>query len=153
MHLAQLNIAALLAPIDDPQLAGFVARLDEINRLADETPGFVWRYQTPKGNALDVRVFDEEKFIVNMSVWTDLAALHQYTYYSAHVDVFRQRRDWFEKLAQPHMVLWWIPVGHIPDLAEAKAKLEYLQTQGASPLAFTFKEAFTVEQFLAAQAQ
>ncbi len=44
-HLAQANIARLLAPIDDPLLAGFVARLDDINALADAAPGFVWRLQ------------------------------------------------------------------------------------------------------------
>ena len=37
-HLVQVNIARLLAPLDSPQLAGFVAALDPINALADAAP-------------------------------------------------------------------------------------------------------------------
>lgn len=50
-HIAQINIARMLAPLDDPSMATFVARLGEINALADESPGFVWRLQTEEGNA------------------------------------------------------------------------------------------------------
>ncbi|MGH7703572.1 MAG: DUF3291 domain-containing protein, partial [Gemmatimonadales bacterium] len=50
-QLAQLNIARLLAPLDSPQLAGFVARLAEVNALADSSPGFLWRFQTEDGDA------------------------------------------------------------------------------------------------------
>jgi Domain of unknown function (DUF3291) len=40
-HLAQINIGRLVAPLDDPKIAGFVAQLDPINALADAAPGFV----------------------------------------------------------------------------------------------------------------
>ena len=33
-HIAQLNIATLLAPIDSPQFSDFVANLDRANALA-----------------------------------------------------------------------------------------------------------------------
>jgi uncharacterized protein DUF3291 len=46
MRIAQVNIARMKAPLDDPLMAGFVGRLDEINALADWSPGFVWRLQT-----------------------------------------------------------------------------------------------------------
>ncbi|TLZ25065.1 MAG: DUF3291 domain-containing protein, partial [Gammaproteobacteria bacterium] len=36
-HIAQLNVGRILAPTDSPQLAEFMARLDEINALADAT--------------------------------------------------------------------------------------------------------------------
>ena len=45
-ELAQLNIARLLAPIDSEQLVDFVANLDRINALADQSPGFIWRLQS-----------------------------------------------------------------------------------------------------------
>lgn len=44
-RLAQLNIATLKAPLDSPLLADFVANLDRINRLAEQSPGFEWRLQ------------------------------------------------------------------------------------------------------------
>lgn len=99
-HLPQLNIARMVAPIDSDVMAGFVARIDEINALADNADGFIWRLKTDDNNATSIRVFDDEMLIVNMSVWRDVDALHQYTYYSAHAEVYRQRRDWFHKLAQ-----------------------------------------------------
>ena len=34
-HLAQLNVATLLAPLDDQRLKDFVDGLDHINALAD----------------------------------------------------------------------------------------------------------------------
>jgi hypothetical protein len=42
-HLAQINIARLVAPIGDPRIADFAAQLDPVNRMADAAPGFVWR--------------------------------------------------------------------------------------------------------------
>ena len=70
-QLAQLNIGRLLPPLDSPQLAGFVARLDEINALADAAPGFVWRFQTEDGNATALRPFADDRMLVDCSwaVW------------------------------------------------------------------------------------
>ena len=39
--LAQVNVGRLRAPLDSPQLAGFVAELDPVNALADAAPGFI----------------------------------------------------------------------------------------------------------------
>ena len=114
-HLAQVNIARLLAPIDDPRLADFVAQLDSINALAEQSPGFVWRLKTEAGNATDV-VFNDDPFvIVNMSVWESVESLRDYTYSSKHIEVFRRRAEWFEKPAKPTYCLWWAPVGAYAD--------------------------------------
>ena len=51
LHLAQVNIARMKGPLESPVMAGFVARLEEINALADRSPGFIWRLQTGEGNA------------------------------------------------------------------------------------------------------
>ena len=72
LHLAQLNIGRLLAPVDDPLVAEFIDNLDQVNGLAEEAPGFVWRLQTDDGNATGIEVVeDDDQIIVNMSVWTD----------------------------------------------------------------------------------
>ena len=68
-HLAQVNIARVRAPLDDPLLAGFVARLNEINTVADAAPGFVWRLQTEAGDATALRPYDDERILFNLSVW------------------------------------------------------------------------------------
>ncbi|WP_148864005.1 DUF3291 domain-containing protein [Marinobacter fonticola] len=140
-HLAQLNIAQLSAPIDSPQLADFVNNLDRINTLADDAPGFVWRLQTEEGDATSIDYFGPE-VITNMSVWENVDALHDYVYRTAHIEVLRRKKEWFEKMRGSHMVLWWIPAGHRPTLPQADARLRYLRKYGSSPDAFTFKQAY-----------
>jgi len=146
VHLAQINIGRLSAPLDDPSMAGFVNRLDEINALADRAPGFVWRLQTEQGNATAIRPFDDDQIALNMSVWESLEALRSYVYSSAHADLLRQRRDWFEKFDRVYLALWWIPAGHIPSIEEGKARLASLEENGPTPFAFTFKAVFTPEE-------
>lgn len=150
-HLAQVNIARMRGAIDSPVMADFVAQLDAINAIADTTPGFVWRLQGAEGNATALRVFDDPMLIINMSVWESIEALFEYTYRSDHIDVYRRRGEWFERMATPHMALWWIPAGHIPTPQEAKDRLALLERVGTSPLAFTFKQRFTVDEMLAMQ--
>lgn len=145
-HLAQVNIARMLAPLDNQQMEGFVSRLDEINALADEAPGFIWRLQTPEGNATALRVFEDDMLIVNLSVWEDVEALHEYTYKSAHVELIRDRKQWFSQFEKPHLVLWWVQAGHIPTPDEARAKLEELTSKGPTPAAFTFAKRFSPQE-------
>lgn len=140
-HLAQLNIAHLLAPIDSSQLADFVANIDRINALAESSPGFVWRLQTDAGDATEIDFFGSE-YIVNMSVWESHEALHNYVYRSAHTDILRRKKEWFHTMPTAHMVLWWVPEGHQPTLEEAAHKLNVLREQGPSVEAFTFKQSF-----------
>ncbi len=141
-HLAQVNIARMLAPLDNPLMAGFVARLDEINALADGSPGFVWRLQTADGNATTLRPYDDERILFNLSVWATLDDLRQYVYRSAHAQLIGRRRDWFNKFDQAYLALWWVPAGHIPTLGEARQRLEHLQKHGETPEAFSFKQNF-----------
>ena len=137
-HLAQLNIARARAEMTDEIMSGFVSRLDEINALADQSPGFVWRLQSEDGDATAIRIFDDPLLLVNMSVWEDIASLKNYVYRTAHVDLIRDRDAWFHKVQSSHQVLWWIPRSHIPSLEEARAKLELLDAQGPTAAAFTF---------------
>lgn len=141
-QLAQLNIGRMLAPLDSPTMAEFMARLDDINALADGTPGFVWRLQDEAGNATGLRPYEDDWLIINMSVWESADALKTFTYATAHADVMRKRRQWFEPHTEMYFVMWWIPAGHIPTPDEAKERLAHLQAHGESELAFTFKHIF-----------
>jgi hypothetical protein len=149
-HLAQLNIGDLVAPIDSPQLAGFVALLPEINDLAERSPGFVWRLTDDTGaDATSLRPFGPET-IVNMSVWESVEALRDFTYRSAHLAVVQRRRDWFRPFGRPYQVLWWIQAGQRPTVAEAGRRLARLEESGPTPEAFTFRAAFPPPGTLAA---
>ena len=144
-HLAQLNIGRMVAPTTAPEVAEFMAALDPINELAEAAPGFVWRLQTDAGNATDIHAFDDPLLLLNMSVWESIEALRAFTYTTAHTDVLRRRREWFERLAEAHLVLWWVPAGHIPTLAEAIGRLGQLRRDGPTPAAFTFRVPFAPE--------
>jgi hypothetical protein len=141
-HLAQLNVGRARKPMEDPLMADFVNQLDEINALAERSPGFIWRLQDDAGNATSFQVFDDPLIFINLSVWEDLKSLKDFTYRTAHVKVMRQRKKWFEHFGKPYLVLWWIPAGHIPTPTEAKSKLECLQQKGATMEAFDFKTTF-----------
>ena len=141
-HLAQINIARLIAPIDDPKIAEFVAQLEPINAAADKAPGFVWRLQSSSGNATDIAYNDDPFVIVNMSVWESVEALRRYAYKSDHAKVFRDRAKWFEKMEKPNYCLWWIPAGHIPTVSEGRERLEHYQTHGVTSHCFWFSRQF-----------
>jgi hypothetical protein len=139
-ELAQMNVARLRAPLDSPELADFVGALDRINAVADRADGFVWRLQDESGNATALHPMGED-IIVNMSVWRDPQALQAFVYRSDHVGVMRRRREWFEKM-DLFIVLWWVPSGHRPTVAEAMARLDLLRDQGPGANAFTFGKLF-----------
>ena len=138
-YLAQLNIARLQKPIDHPQIAEFKNNIDRINELAEKSRGFVWRLKDEYGSAVSIEAFDDPLIIVNMSVWETVEDLRNYVFNSDHVDILRKRKDWFEKYEGNHLVMWWIEPNHIPTLDEAKERLEYLDKNGESEYAFTFK--------------
>ena len=140
-ELAQLNIAELTAPLESPALKDFVDNLDRINALADAAPGFVWRLQTEEGDATALRPFGAD-VIVNLSVWENAAALHDYVYRTAHVEVMKRRREWFARMREAYMVLWWVPAGHRPTPEEGRDRLDRLRAEGPSPEAFTFKRPY-----------
>lgn len=141
-HIAQINIARMLAPIGDPIMAKFVAQLPPINALADGSPGFVWRLQSESGDATSIRVYDDDFIIVNLTVWESVDALREYVYKSAHHEVLRDRKRWFKKFDGPYYALWWIAVGHYPSTEEGKERLGYLCEHGETAYAFSFHQVF-----------
>ena len=140
-ELAQLNIAVMKEPLESPRMADFVANLDRINALAESSPGFVWRLETEEGDATALRPLGDST-LVNMSVWQDVAALNHYVYKTAHVEIMRRKREWFERPSGSPFALWWVPEGHEPTVAEAVARLQHLHKHGPSAEAFTFGEVF-----------
>jgi hypothetical protein len=144
-QLAQLNIGVIRGPIDSPVMAEFMANIDRINLLAEQSPGFVWRLQTEEGNATGIKPYGVDigdNTIVNMSVWEDVASLNHYVYKSAHVEILRRRKEWFERMQEQHMVLWWVAHGHRPSVEEALERLEHLRAHGPGEHAFTFRHNF-----------
>jgi hypothetical protein len=143
--LAQFNVAHMKAPLTDPLMKGFVDGLERINALAEAAPGFVWRLQDDAGDATAHRPLGEHT-LVNLSVWSDALALKEYVYRSDHIDYLRARREWFEPMREAWAVMWWVPRGHRPSVAEAIERLEHLRAHGATPHAFTFSKDFAAPE-------
>ena len=141
-YLAQVNTSRMIADLDDPVMAGFVQRLDEINILADQSKGFIWRFQTETGNATYLRPFEDQRILFNMSVWETLEDLKNYVYYSKHLELLMAKENWIKKLAQAHLALWWIPQEQIPSVDDALIKLSLLERNGPSPDVFTFSKPY-----------
>lgn len=140
-HLAQVNIGMPRGPMDGEVMAGFAAMLEPINALADGAPGFVWRLQDEDGDATAIRPFDDDRLMINMSVWESADVLWDFVYDSGHLDVMRRRREWFTRM-DLYMALWWVPAGEIPTTGDAKERLDLLSERGPTPEAFTFKHRF-----------
>lgn len=151
-HLAQLNVAKMRGAADSEVMASFMAQLDEVNAVADAAPGFVWRLQTEDGDATAIQAFEDDRILVNLSVWQSIQALRDYAYAGRHLDVLRNRREWFEGYRGPYTVLWWIPAGHLPTVDEAKHKLAHLERHGPTADAFTFQQPFEAPATVGAEA-
>ncbi len=147
--IAQVNPGRLIAPLDRAQMADFVAGLEPVNAAADAAPGFLWRMRTEDGNATAIRGFEADAegapggLIINMSVWESVETLAAFVYGEAlHRAVLKRRREWFERMDRAFSVLWWVPRGHAPAVAEAEERLDHLRVHGPTPYAFTLKVHF-----------
>ena len=144
-HLAQANVAYALADAADPLLADCIARLDEMNHLAEASPGFIWRYLTDSRDPHQ-REFADPRVLFNLSVWDSIDSLHAYTYRTAHAEVYAARKRWFADIRAVigghALAMWWIPAGTHPTAADAKQRLDLITTAGPSDRAFTFKKRF-----------
>ena len=142
MPIAQLNVDRFRKAKADPANQAFMDALDHVNAQADVADGFIWRL-VGEGDANDATAIEvmagDADFIVNLSVWRDVAALEAFAYRQAdHRAVLARRGEWFEPI-EPSLALWEVPEGHIPSVAEALDKLAQLGRDGPSAAVFTFR--------------
>ena len=137
LHLAQLNVGRLHYEIGDSRMADFVNHLALVNGLAEQSPGFVWRYQDDSGSAIETRPFDgDPRMAINLSVWDSVGALERFVWQTVHKRFYGRRHEWFERMDERYFVMWWVSAGHRPTVAEAIERLRHLQQQGPSDHAF-----------------
>ena len=138
-HIAQVNIAIALDELDSIRLSSFVARISEINAIAEQAPGYIWRLQTNSLEEQKIRdLFGEERLVFNLSLWQNIESLKNFVYKSMHLELLKNKNEWFNSLSHSHQALWWIEKGKYPTVEEAKDKLELLDRSGVSEEVFTF---------------
>ena len=143
MKIAQVNIAKMKAPMDSPIMVDFVNNLDHINDIAEKSPGFVWRLKVDTNNATSIKIFDDEFLLVNMSVWDNMDHLFEYVYNSMHGEILKRKKEWFHKMGEMHMAIWYIKNHKYPLESEARERLKYIRKYGETPYSFTFKNKYT----------
>jgi hypothetical protein len=136
MHLAELNIARLTYPLEDPRVAEFVRNLDRVNAVAERSEGFVWRLKDESGDATSIKAFPDPMVIVNMSVWRDATTLENFVWNTVHKQIYAKRAEWFSAMKMEGFVMWHVEEEHVPSIDEAKERLDYLNTHGNSDHAF-----------------
>jgi hypothetical protein len=144
MELAQCNVALARAPLDDPVMAGFVKAIDDVNWLADKSPGFLWR-MLPQHGHVTFGQLEGDEVIVTLSVWMDVEALQRYVYRTAHGLFMGQRRRWFVPIGGLTTAMWWVPDGERPALDDGLARLDHLRRKGPTPQAFSLRRVFEPE--------
>ena len=135
-HLAQFNIARIAYPLDDPRMAEFADNVHLVNGIADQIEGFVWRLKDDSGHAMNMRVYDDPRILPNLTVWENAQALERFVWRTLHRRFYLRRQEWFVPVDGPPLVMWWIPAGHRPSLAEGVERLDELRAQGPSARAF-----------------
>ena len=139
------------AAFSDSVMSGLSARIDEMNALADQSPGFIWRLRGEEATAENLHVFadyypsfDTSRFFYNMSVWENVEALKQYAFKTRHAEMLKNKDHWIDHFENPHLALWWIPAGHVPTIAESAARLRAVSERGPTEFAFTFARTFPI---------
>jgi len=148
-HLAQVNIGRVLGGPDDPRMADFYSNLARVNALAERMPGFVWRLKDETGDsAMALHWPGDPTMNVNMSVWESADALGKFVFQTVHRNIYARKPEFFEMPKENTVAMWWIEAGHIPTLAEAKERLDHLNTHGPGAFAFGWADLPSAKTFL-----
>lgn len=148
-HLSQANIAQMRGNAQSSVMAGLVARIEEMNGLAESSEGFVWRQ--PGDEVTDDELlafqdhhspFEVDRVFYNMSVWESIEALRGYIYETAHAEMLRAKHEWIEDSDETALVLWWVPAGSIPTIADSARRWQKLRAEGSTEFAFTMSRLF-----------
>lgn len=127
----------------------FYANLARVNALAERMPGFVWRLKDEIGDsAIGLHWPGDATMAVNMSVWESPEALGKFVFQTVHRNIYARKHEFFETPKENTVAMWWIDVGHLPTLEEAKERLEYLNAHGPSEFAFGWADLPSTRVFL-----
>lgn len=142
-HLAQANYGQWKPDITKELVQEYYNRADAIIQSAKENGGWVWSYnggffQDPRTLA----VFEHPLSILNMNVWTTFEDLKRYVFDQVHGAVMYDKNRWFEKPTKVVSVMWWVKIGEVPTIAQAKQKIDLINQIGPSPEAFNFTTHF-----------
>lgn len=140
MPLAEFNFGTLKYPWDDPRLADFQDNLDRVNALGRRSPGFIWMLDS---DAMETEqedgqgpLADRPNTASTLSVWQDATSLWTFVEKTLHARFMKRSSEWFEPGDSGHLVVWQVPDGHRPTVAEGMAQWQALISDGPTPARF-----------------
>ena len=140
--IAHMNFATAIAPLDTELMAGFTNNLNKINRLAEESEGFIWRLMDESGNATAIDAMTDPKSLINVSVWRSVEDLYHFSYKTEHQKFVKNRVQWFLPTSRRSFALWSLAEdAPYPTAAEALERLAHLETHGPTDYAFDWASA------------
>jgi hypothetical protein len=139
-HIAEFNVGVLKHDWADPRVADFANNLDRVNAVAQRSPGFLWMLGE---DAMDAAQNDPDgplggnpRTASTLSVWEDVASLERFVWTTVHKQFYDRRAEWYAPTDALRLVMWWVPTGHRPGIAEAMDRFRHLEAQGPSDHAF-----------------
>ncbi|SNS26946.1 protein of unknown function [Antarctobacter heliothermus] len=143
LHLAEFNIGTLKYDWDDPRVADFQNNLDRVFAIAERFDGYIWHLKGPEMEAAQLDptgpLGGDPRTASTLSVWRDLAALERFVWKTVHKRFYDRRAEWYgpqNAWGGLRLVMWWVPIGQIPTITEAAARLRQLVRDGDSDTAF-----------------
>jgi hypothetical protein len=148
-HLAEINIGRVRGGQDDPRMADFYNNLARVNALAERMPGFVWRLKNETGEStIGLHWPGDPTMQVNLTLWENEESLGKFVFETIHRNIYARKHEFFEMPTGNTIAMWWIPMGHIPTLEEAKERLDHLNANGPSKFAFGWADLPAAKFFL-----
>ena len=125
-HLAQANIAQFKAPLDDPIMKEFVDFIEPVNKLAEESPGFVWRLTDDAGRSSSYITTDifNASMAVNLSIWEDIPL--------TTVSISYRTQLFFTKQKKVVQLIWTLKSGALVDTPRRTTYLRFSQREVSS---------------------
>lgn len=139
MQLAELNLGVLRYDWDDPRVQSFVDGVGIVNRVAERSEGFIWRVADDDMDAAQRDPngpFGNPRTASTMSVWRDLPSLENFIWNTIHKRFYDRRAEWYDAVETIRFVLWQVPEGFRPSLAEGMKRFRHLDQSGDTDFAF-----------------
>ena len=132
----QFNVAQMKHPKDAPEMQSFFNAVPHVQRLAESSPGFIWRELNEDDPTIGKRLGAD--FIVNLSAWESLDSLYAFVFSQSHRQIMMARDHWFTHVGKALSVVWFANDAPYPSWDQAIDRLEMLWQNGPTRDAFDY---------------
>jgi len=132
----QFNVAQMKHPKDAPDMQSFFNAVPHVQRLAESSPGFIWRELNEDDPTIGKRLGAD--FIVNLSAWESLDSLYAFVFSQSHRQIMMARDHWFTHVGKALSVVWFANDAPYPSWDQAIDRLEMLWQNGPTRDAFDY---------------